>query len=143
MLGIVFGLRLAKARAFEFGACADGIGSAEPDHAMRSRRGDHDERALSRHGSDEDRRRISSELGVEDAWPVVAEPFFVPAALYRAASNTASLTSSPNGHESPASSTRRSVSRTVEGAAPTRTAIALWPRPSSYLSQDLADTPHL
>lgn len=31
----------------------------------------------------------------------------------------------------PARSKRRNVSRTLEGAAPTRTAIDLWPRPSS------------
>lgn len=46
------------------------------------------------------------------------------------------LTSSSNGHESPAAVARRSVSRTVDGAAPTRTAIDLWPSPCSarYLS---------
>ncbi|WP_318898623.1 hypothetical protein, partial [Sinorhizobium meliloti] len=39
--------------------------------------------------------------------------------------------SSPNGHDSSAMAARRSVSRTVDGAAPTRTAIDLWPSPCS------------
>lgn len=36
----------------------------------------------------------------------------------------------PSGQESPGASARRSVSHTVEGAAPTRYEIALWPSPS-------------
>ena len=58
-------------------------------------------------------------------------PVFFPAGPYSAVSSAASPMSSANGQRSPAASARRSVSRTVDGAAPTRCEIALWPSPCS------------
>jgi hypothetical protein len=48
----------------------------------------------------------------------------VPAPANSRASSTASVTSSANGQVNPAAANRQTVSRTVDGAAPTRRAIS-------------------
>jgi hypothetical protein len=51
-------------------------------------------------------------------------PCLVPAAPYRLASSASSVTSSASGQASPAARKRVTVSRTVDGAIPSRRAIS-------------------
>ncbi|MDP9810052.1 hypothetical protein J2W42_002913 [Rhizobium tibeticum] len=83
------------------------------------------------------RRFIKRCGGVPSSSPQLAEPDWghVHRELKRK-----HVTLPPNGHESPARSSRRNVSRTVEGAAPTRAAIDLWPRPPSNLCLRISRT---
>jgi hypothetical protein len=56
----------------------------------------------------------------------------LPAAVKSCASSAASVSSAGNGQPSPATASRFNVSRTVDGATPTRRAISLPETPAAF-----------